>query len=81
MDHSSYQDSLYWNYAKKDTYFVMEDGETILPYDAAGSGMDSYDPKIFEYIGKGVICWIDGVPQNFSLDNPEDINYFFKYRK
>jgi hypothetical protein len=63
----------------RETYFVMEDGETILPYDACGSSIDSYDPKVFRFIGKGVCCMISGIPQNSNLDDPENISYFFEY--
>lgn len=61
-----------------DKYFVMEDGETILRYDAVAKFQDYYNPDMYEYIGKGVICWINGMPQNYSLDNPDHIEYFFK---
>jgi hypothetical protein len=71
-------DKLMGHYMDSGRLFVMEDGETILPYDAMSSRINAYDPKIFEYIGKGVICCVNSTPQDFSLDNPEHVSYFFR---
>jgi hypothetical protein len=79
LDISSYSDaSPRCGVNKSNCLFVMEDYETILPYDAMSSRIDAYDPKVFEYIGKGVVCCVNGTPQNFSLDNPEHVSYFFR---
>jgi hypothetical protein len=59
-------------------FFVMEDGETILPYDAASLTENYYDPKAFEPIGKGVILHVDGVLLDCSFDNPDDVFYFYR---
>jgi hypothetical protein len=77
-DISSWHEISHRHPRKNDCLFVMEDYETILPYDAAAKHIDAYDPNIFECIGKGVVCCVNGTPQNFSLDNPEHINYFFR---
>jgi hypothetical protein len=71
-------DKLMGHYMDSGYLFVMEDGETILPYDVCGQSLNFYDPNIFEYVGRGVICCANGTPQNFSLDNPDHLYNFYR---
>ena len=58
-------------------YFVNEN-EEVLEYDVCADTNDYYNPKYFSLIGRGVVCMIVGVPQEFSWDNPDHVLYFYK---
>lgn len=54
----------------EETYLALINGQ-LKPYDACGKRHD-YDPKVFRWIGRGVIHSINGV-----LQNDEDRRYHF----
>lgn len=53
---------------------------TIRQYDVAHDEPGGYDPKVFAYIGQGIIWTVDNVRQSYDFNDPADWLYFYVRR-
>lgn len=55
----------------------------LVEYDAASSGLtpnSQYYGHAFDFIGIGIIYSVNGVKQNYDLNNHKHLRAFFKYK-